>query len=68
MAFLFVFFFWDSYDLNVGAFSTVLEVSETVIISFNSFTFKVIIDKYDPVAVYFIVLDSSLYTISMFPV
>ena len=26
MAFLFVFFFWDSYDLNVGAFDTVPEV------------------------------------------
>ena len=42
MAFLFVFFFWDSYDLNVGAF--------------NPFTFKVIIDKYDPVAIYLVVL------------
>jgi len=39
MVFLFVFFFWDSYDLNVGAFNTVLEVSEFVLISFNSFLF-----------------------------
>ena len=39
MVFLFVFFFWDSYDLNVGAFSIVLEVSEIVLISFNSFFF-----------------------------
>ena len=38
----------DSYDLNVGAF--------------NPFTFKVIIDKYDPVAIYFIVLRLGLYT------
>jgi len=38
MVFLFV-FFWDSYDLNVGAFNTVLEVSEFVLISFNSFLF-----------------------------
>ena len=38
MVFLFVFFFWDSYDSNVGAF--------------NPFTFKVIIDKYDPVTIY----------------
>ena len=37
MAFLFVFFFWDSYDLNVGAFDIVPEVSEVVLISFNSF-------------------------------
>jgi len=35
--FLFVFFFWDSYDSNVGAFDIVPEVSEDVLISFNSF-------------------------------
>ena len=39
MVFLFVFFFWDSYDSNVGAFNTFLEVSEIVLISFNSFFF-----------------------------
>ena len=38
MDFLFVFFFWD-YDSNVGAFNTVLKVSEIVLISFNSFFF-----------------------------
>ena len=37
MVFLFVFFFWDSYDSNVGAFNIVPEVSEVVLISFNSF-------------------------------
>ena len=36
MVFLFVFFFWDSYDLNVVTFNIVLEVSEIVLISFNS--------------------------------
>ena len=36
MVFLFVFFFWDSYDSNVEAFNIVLEVSEIVLISFNS--------------------------------
>ena len=36
MVFLFV-FIWDSYDLNVGAFNIVTEVSEFVLISFNSF-------------------------------
>ena len=36
MPFPFV-FFWDSYDLNVGVFSIVSEVSEVVLISFNSF-------------------------------
>ena len=37
MAFLFVFFFWDSYDLNVRAFDIVPEVSKVVLTSFNSF-------------------------------
>ena len=36
MPFLFV-FFWDSYDLNVGALNIIPEVSEVVFISFNSF-------------------------------
>jgi len=36
LAFLFV-FFWDSCDLNVGAFDIVPEVSEVVLISFNFF-------------------------------
>ena len=39
MTFLFVFFFWDSYNSNVGAFNIVPEVSEVVLISFNSFLF-----------------------------
>jgi len=41
MAFLFVFFFWDSYDSNVGAFDIVPEVSEVVLISFNYFFLSV---------------------------
>ena len=39
MVFLFVFFFWDSYDSNVGVFNIVPEVSQIVLISFNSFLF-----------------------------
>ena len=39
MAFLFVFFFWDSYDSNTGVFNIVPEVFEVVLISFNSFFF-----------------------------
>ena len=35
---------------------------------FNPFTFKVIIDKYDPVTIYFIVLGLGLYTLFVFPV
>ena len=38
MVFLFV-FFWDSYDSNVGVFNIVPDVSEIVLISFNSFFF-----------------------------
>ena len=34
MVFLFVIFFWDSYDSNVGAFNIVPEISEVVLISF----------------------------------
>ena len=37
MVFLFVVFSWDSYDLNVEAFNIIPEVSEVVLISFNSF-------------------------------
>ena len=36
MVFLFFFFFWDAYDSNVRAFNIVPEVSEVVLISFNS--------------------------------
>ena len=36
--------------------------------AFNPFTFKVIIDKYDHIAISFIVLGSSLYTLFVFPV
>ena len=39
MAFLFIFFFWDSYDSNVGAFHIVPEVPEVVLIPFDSFFF-----------------------------
>ena len=40
MVFLFV-FFWDAYDSNVGAFNFVPEVSQVVLISFNSFFLSV---------------------------
>ena len=53
MAFHFI-FFWDSDDAKVGAF--------------NPLTFKVIIDEYDPIAIYFILGGSSLYPFSVFPV
>ena len=36
--------------------------------AFNTFTFKVSIDNYDPIAIYFVVLGSSLYTLSVSPV
>ena len=37
--FLFVSFFWDSYDSNVAAMNIDPEVSDVVLISFNSFFF-----------------------------
>ena len=40
MPFLFVFFFWDSYDSNVGMFNIAPEVTEVVLISFNFFLFS----------------------------
>ena len=39
MAFRFVFFFWDAYDSNIGAFHIIPEVPECVFISFNPFFF-----------------------------
>ena len=39
VVFLFVFFFWASYDSNVEAFNIFPEVSEIVLISFNCFSF-----------------------------
>ena len=48
MVFLFVFFFWDTYDSNVGAFNIVPEVSEVVLISFNSFFFFLLLHLFPP--------------------
>ena len=39
MAFFCVFFFWDSYDSNIGAFNTVPVISQFVLISFIFFFF-----------------------------
>ena len=37
--FLFLFFFWDPYNSDFGAFNIVPEISETVLSSFHSFYF-----------------------------
>ena len=37
--FLFLFFFWDLYNSNVGAFDMAPEVSETILSSFHSLCF-----------------------------
>ena len=37
--FLFLLFFWDPYNSNVGLFNVVPEVSESVLNSFHSFYF-----------------------------
>ena len=42
----FLFFFWDPYSLNVGAFDIVPEVSEIVLSSFHSFHFILLFRSY----------------------
>ena len=44
--FLFLFFFWDPYNSNIGAFNGVPEVSETVLNSFHSFFFILLCSSY----------------------
>ena len=53
----------DWSNLSAAATSLCLLVG-----ALNPFTFKVIIHKYDPIAIYFVVLGSSLYTLAVFPV
>ena len=43
---LFLFFFWDPYNSNVGAFNVVQGVSETVLNSFHSFFFILLCGSY----------------------
>ena len=44
--FLLLFFFWDPYNLKVGAFDIVPEVSETILSSFHSFYFILLFRTY----------------------
>ena len=44
--FLFLFFFWDPYNSNVGAFDIFPEVSETIFGSFYSFYFILLFRRY----------------------
>ena len=44
--FLLLFFFWDPYNSNVGAFDIVPEVSETILSSFHSFYFILLFRSY----------------------
>ena len=46
MPFLFLFFFWDPYNSNIGVFDIVSEVSETILISFHSFFFILLFRSY----------------------
>ena len=61
---------WVSYRQHIwGSCFCIHSASLCLLIgAFNPFTFKVIIDEYDPIAIYFVVLGSSLYTFSGFPV
>ena len=55
--FIFLFFFWDLYHVNFGAFNAVPEVAETIIISFFKKKKKIC-----SVAVISITLSSSSFT------
>ena len=44
--FHFLFFFWDPYNSNVGAFSIIPKVSETVLSPFHSFFFIILFSSY----------------------
>ena len=44
--FLLLFIFWDAYNLNVGVFDMVPEVSETFLSSFHSFYFILLFRSY----------------------
>ena len=44
--FLFLFFFWDPYNSNVGVFNVVPEVSKTVLNCFHSFFFILLCSTY----------------------
>ena len=44
--FLFLFFFWNPYNSNVGAFDIVSEVSETIFSSFHCFYFILFFRSY----------------------
>ena len=44
--FRFLFFFWDPYNSDVGAFDIVPEVSETILSSFHSFYFILLFRSY----------------------
>ena len=61
---------WVSYRQHIqGCCFRIHSASLWLLVGvFNPFMFKVIIDNYDPIAIYFIVLGSSLYTLFVFPI
>ena len=44
--FLFLFFFWDPYNSNVGGFDIISEVSESILSSFHAFYFILLFRSY----------------------
>ena len=46
ISFLFLFLFWDPYNLNVGVFDIVPEISEIILSSFHSFYFILLFRSY----------------------
>ena len=60
---------WASFRQQIqGSYFCIHSVSLCLLVGvFNPFTFKVIFDKYDPIAIQFIVLSLSLHILSVFP-
>ena len=46
ISFLFLFYFWDPYNSNVGVFDIVPDVPETILSSFHSFYFILLFRSY----------------------
>ena len=61
--FLFVFFFWDTYDSYIGAFNIVPKVSEIVLISFNLFLFFLSVSLISTILSFNYLILSSAYII-----
>ena len=65
--FLFLFFFWDPYNSNVGVFNVVPEVSETVLNSFHSFFFILLCGTYIHYFIFQVIRSSASVILLLIP-